>query len=240
MPATLPASRLRAGIRASSTSTTRLDFSSTTPVSTRFPYMTMAMNNSTVMMKAAISSSGLRPAIDAELDVLDGHRGHQREELVGIDAGGRRPLLDGDQLDGAGDDRAQLLVGLAPPLQPSRVDDEHVDVLVPDGLLAGGDVVVAVHAHGHIDGVALVGDRPRQRFWRSAGQADIPGARARVDHVGQHDRGHHDDDHHHQAGQEAPGSAPLADLPEGDQPALPQPVHAATAWRKSSDSVGGW
>ena len=37
MPATLPASRMRAGMRASSTSTTRLDFSSTTPVSTRFP-----------------------------------------------------------------------------------------------------------------------------------------------------------------------------------------------------------
>ena len=37
--------------------------------------------------------------------------------------------LNGDQLDGAGDDGLQLLVGSALPLQPSRVDDEHVDVV---------------------------------------------------------------------------------------------------------------
>jgi hypothetical protein len=37
IPATLPASRVRAGMRANSTSTTRLAFSSTTPVNTRFP-----------------------------------------------------------------------------------------------------------------------------------------------------------------------------------------------------------
>jgi hypothetical protein len=48
---------------------------------------------------------------------------------------GRRPFLDGDQLDGAGEVDLQLLVGRAPPLQPLRVDHEHVDVLPADGLL---------------------------------------------------------------------------------------------------------
>ena len=39
---------------------------------------------------------------------------------------------------------------------------------------------------------------------------------------------------------EGAGPAPLAHLPPGHQPGLPHVIHAATAWRNSSDSVGGW
>ena len=39
---------------------------------------------------------------------------------------------------------------------------------------------------------------------------------------------------------EALGPGPLAQLAAGDEPALVRGVHAATAWRNSSDSVGGW
>ena len=95
MPATLPASRLRAGIRASSTSTTRLLFSSATPVSTRLPYKTMAMSSSTLMMMAAIALPVLRPADTPSCWLLHGHRGHDRVQLAGIDPGGGGPLLDG-------------------------------------------------------------------------------------------------------------------------------------------------
>ena len=184
---------------------------------------------------------GAAPGGQAELDVLDGHRGDQGEQLVGIDPGGRRPLLDGDQLDGAGDDGAELLVGLAPPLQLLRVDHEHVDVLVADGLLPGGDVVVAVHAHGDVDGVALVGDGAQAARLGTAPVKPTSLATAPVSSIAGHgDHGDDDEQHDHQPGAEASRAAALAQLPEGDQPSLPQAVHAATAWRNSSDSVGGW
>ena len=62
MPAILPASRARAGIRARSTSTTRLAFSSSTPVSTIGPKTLMQKNSTPVMTMTAVSSPGLRPA----------------------------------------------------------------------------------------------------------------------------------------------------------------------------------
>ena len=161
------------------------------------------------------------------------------EQLVGIDPGGCRPLLHGDQLDGAGDDSTQPLVGLAAPLQLLGVDHEHVDVLVADGLLPGSHVVVAVHAHRHVDGVALVGDGTRQLGGDVPGEADVFGDGAGVDHRRHGDHGDDDEQRDHDPRPEGLGSAPLAQLPEGDQPTLPQAVHAATAWRNSSDSVGG-
>jgi hypothetical protein len=62
MPAILPASKVRAGMRASSTSTTRLPFSSSTPLSTIAPKTLMQNNNTPVMTTTAVSSAGLRPA----------------------------------------------------------------------------------------------------------------------------------------------------------------------------------
>ena len=75
----------------------------------------------------------------AEFDVLDRDRRDEREHLVGADACGRCPVLDCDQLDGAGDDGPEPLIGFTSPLEPLRVDDQHVDVSVADGLLARRD-----------------------------------------------------------------------------------------------------
>jgi hypothetical protein len=147
--------------------------------------------------------------------------------------------LDGDQLDGAGNDRTQLLIGPAPPLQPASVDHQHVDVLLAEGVLPGGHVVEAVHPHRHADGGVLAGDGPRQLARDGAGQADILGPRAGVQHRGHDDYREDDEEHDRQAGAEAARAAPLAQLPEGDQPTLPQAAHAATARRNSSDRVGG-
>ena len=61
-PVILPASRARAGTRARSTSTTRLAFSSSTPVSTMLPKMLMQKNSTMVMTVTAVSSLELRPA----------------------------------------------------------------------------------------------------------------------------------------------------------------------------------
>ena len=106
-------------------------------------------------MKAAVSSSGLRPATWPELDVGDRHRCDQGQQLVGVDARRGGPVADGDDLDGAGGDGLQLLVGLALPLETAGVDDEHVDLPVADRLLAGGDGVIAVDADRGVDRVAL-------------------------------------------------------------------------------------
>ena len=177
----------------------------------------------------------------AELDVLDRNRRDEREHRVGVDACGRGPLPHCDELDGAGDDRPQLLVGLASPLEPASVDDEHVDVAVADGLLAGGDGLVAVHARVDADCVALRSDGARQ----FGGDGDRSGRcpscllplleqRRQDDHAGDDD-----EDHDHRCAEGA-GPAALAHLSGRDEPALADAVHAATAWRNSSDSVGGW
>ncbi len=63
---------------------------------------------------------------------------------------------------------------------------------------------------------------------------------AGVEHGGQGDRPGDDDGHEHQGEEKGAGPAALADLPGRDQPALAHAVHAATASRNSSDSVGGW
>ena len=199
----------------------------------------MAKNSTMVMMKAAVSSSGLRPCDLAELDVGDRHGLDDGEQLVGVDPGGLGPVVDGDELDGAGDDRLELLVGALAPLELPCVDDEHVDVAVADGGFAVGAGVVAVDADRGVDGVALClhggGELRRRRpvsptslvpgpVSSRAGRA-IAAATARS--ISSERR------------EEGAGAAALADLAGCDEPALAHAVHAATAWRNSSDSVGG-
>jgi len=74
---------------------------------------------------------GAAPGDQPKLLVLDGHRCHDRLQLARIDPGGRGALLDGDKLDGPGDDGAQPLVWFAQPRQRVSVIDEHGDVPVP-------------------------------------------------------------------------------------------------------------
>jgi hypothetical protein len=97
-----------------------------------------------------------------------------------------------------------------------------------------------VGAHGHIDGFALVDDGASQRDGGGAGEADISGDLAGLDHRGYDNGGDHDGERAHNPRPESLRPAPFAHLASGNQPALPHAVHAATAWRNSSDSVGGW
>ena len=239
MPAILPASRARAGIRARSTSTTRLAFSSSTPVSTIWPKTLMPKNSTMVMTRTAISSPGPRPGDRTEFDAGDGHRCQQGGQGAGADARGGGPLADGGQLDGAGHHGLELLVGLAVPLQPPRVGHEHVNLALPDSLLAGGQAGVGVDAGRDAGGLGLLGDGGRQRRGGRAGDADVPGA-AGLEQGGKDENGDHAHDHQQDRCLEGAGPAPLAHLPPRHQPALPHAVHAATAWRNSSNSVGGW
>ena len=72
----------------------------------------------------------------AELDVGDRHGRDDGEQLVGVDPGGRGAVADGDELDGTGGDRLELLVGVRAPLELPCIDDEHVDVAVAYGRFA--------------------------------------------------------------------------------------------------------
>jgi hypothetical protein len=156
---------------------------------------------------------------------------------------GSRPAADarswGDQLDGAGDDGLQLFVDSAPPLQPLRVDQKHVDVFRADGLLPGDHIAVPVQADRDADGIALAEDGRRQRAGSGTRQTDILRASAGVQHCRHHDHGDDHDDHHHQPSPKAARSAALAHLAKRHQPRLSQTGHAATASRNSSDSFGG-
>ena len=182
---------------------------------------------------------GVAARHQAELDVLDCYGGDEDQQFLGTNASGRRPLLDGDQLDGAGDHGAHSFVDFAAPLQPSSVNDEHVDVVVADCLLGADDVVVLVDAHRHTDCVALVGQRAWQRGWNRASEADVGGRRTGFEQCRHDDCGDDDEEHDHQPGTEAAGPAALAHLPNGDEPDLLQADHAATARWNSSDNVGG-
>ena len=171
---------------------------------------------------------GGRPHGDAP-----GHQG------AGADARGGGPLLHRSQLDGAGHHGLELLVGLAVPLQPPRVGHEHVNLALPDGLLAGGQAGVEVDAGRDVGGLCLLGDGGCQRGGGRAGDADVPGT-AGLEHGGQDEHGGHADDQEEDRCLEGAGPAPLAHLPPRHQPGLPHAGHAATASRNSSDSVGGW
>ena len=134
-----------------------------------------------------------------------------------------------DELDGAGDDGSQLLIGLASPLQPLAVDDEDVDVAVADGSLACGERVVAVDACVDVDRVALCLDGLGQFGGDGTGHADVFGASAAAQQRGQDDDAGDDNDHHDQRREEGPRAAALAHLSRRDEPGLPGAVHAATA-----------
>jgi hypothetical protein len=74
---------------------------------------------------------------DAELDVLYRCGREHRRKIFRADAGRRRPLADRDELDGAGDDRLELVVGALSPLELPAVDHEDIDLAVPDCVFAG-------------------------------------------------------------------------------------------------------
>ncbi len=175
----------------------------------------------------------------SELDVLDRDGRDQGEQIVGTDPGRGRPLAHGDQLDRAGDHALQSFVGLAPPLQPLGVDDEHVDVAVPHRRLAGrrrcrsgGRVLVrralpwSSMARGRPVGMAPA--RPtsfvRPPLSSVAGTTIAPTTTMSIST---------------NETRNARRAAALPHLPGRDQPDLPSAAHAATAWRNSSDNVGG-
>jgi hypothetical protein len=174
-----------------------------------------------------------------QLDVRDRHGRDDGGQLVGADAGGSGAFLHRHQLDGAGDHRLELLVGPLAPLQAAGVDHQDVDVAVAHGRLSVGDGVVAVEADGGVDRLPLGLECLAQRRRCRAGEADILGPRAGVEQGGQGDGRRRGQQHEHERGQEGPGAPPLAHLAGGDQPGLPEAVHAATASRNSSDRVGG-
>jgi hypothetical protein len=112
-------------------------------------------------------------------------------------------------------------------------------VALADGLLGGGEAGVEVDAGRDPGGLCLLGDGGRQRGGSGAGDANVPGAGG-LEQGGQDEHGGHAHDQEDDRCLEGAGPAPLAHLPPRHQPGLPHAVHAATAWRNSSDSVGGW
>ena len=155
------------------------------------------------------------------------------------DAGCAGPVFDGAELDGGRHDGFELLVGSSLPFESAVVDDEDVDLAVPDGLFSLGEVCVVVNACLRADRVALAVDRRAERRGRGADEPDVLRF-AGLDQAGERDRGDDGHDHDHEGGQEGAGAAAFPQLAFGDEPSLPKAVHAATAWRNSSDSVGGW
>src|SRR5262249_11465366 len=117
---------------------------------------------------------------------------------------------------------------------------EHGNVSVAQRLFPGGRAAVAVGTDCHVDGFTLVDDGARERDGGGAREADVPGDAAGLDHRGYDDGGDHDGERARKPRPEGLRPAPFAYLAAGYQPALPHAVHAATAWRNSSDSVGGW
>ena len=94
MPAILPASRVRAGIRVSRTSTTRLAFSSTTPLSTRLPKVAMVNEQHPGHRECGRLVVGPPPGHYTELDVSDPDGSEQGRQLGRGSIPARRgPLL---------------------------------------------------------------------------------------------------------------------------------------------------
>ena len=72
-----------------------------------------------------------------------------------------------------------------------------------------------------------------------AGEADVLGAGAGVEQRGEGDGGGDRDEHQQERREKGAGTAALADLAGCDEPGLADAVHAATACRNNSESVGG-
>jgi hypothetical protein len=150
------------------------------------------------------------------------------------------PLADRDQLDSASHGGLELVIGPALPLQPPRTGHQHVEAALADGLLAGGEAGIAVDPGGEPSGVGLSGDGGCQPRGSRADEADVLGAAAGLEQRGQDQHGSQGRDHQRKRHLEGARPAALVHLPLGHQPALPNAIHAATASRNSSDSVGGW
>ncbi len=82
----------------------------------------------------------------------------------------------GDELDGAGDDGLELLVGVVTPFEPFGVDGEHVDVPGTHRLLAGGERVVAVDDHFDVERSGVGLDGAGQSVRDGASEPDIFGS----------------------------------------------------------------
>jgi hypothetical protein len=78
------------------------------------------------MTRTAVSSPGLRPATEPS-STLETDTGLSKAANARADARNGGALAYRGQLDGAGHDGLELLVGLALPLQPLRADHEHVE-----------------------------------------------------------------------------------------------------------------
>jgi hypothetical protein len=176
----------------------------------------------------------------AEFGAADRHRCEQGRRGLWADACGGGALAHRGQLDSAGHGGLELLVGPALPLQPLSTCHEHVQAALADSLLPSGKAAVTVHPGGDPGGMGLSGDGGRQAGGCRAREADVPGAAAGLEQGGDDEHDGHRHDHQGDRGEKGPRPGPLADLPPGHQPALPHPVHAATASRNSSDNVGGW
>ena len=94
-----------------------------------------------------------------ELDIGDLNWSEQLRHLVRADPRVRCAVLDGHDLDGAGHDCFELLVGSALPFKLATIDDEHVGLAVAHGLFAVGPCGVAVDADVCCDRVGLRLDR---------------------------------------------------------------------------------
>jgi len=179
------------------------------------------------------------PARDlTQLDVLHRDGSEEGRQAAGADAGGCGPFLHRDKLDGTRHDRLELLVGLAPPLQPVCSDDEDVDLAVANCCFAGRQGGEEADTNRGAYGVALFLDGPGQPGGRRPGQPDVFGATA-GDEARQHDDRRHAEDHQYDRDAKRGGLAPLAHLASRNEPRLSRAVHDATAWRNSSDRVGG-
>ena len=177
-----------------------------------------------------------------QFDAGDGHRRQQGRQGAGANARCGSPLADGGQLDGARHQGLELLVGLAFPriLQPPRAlgDDVGVEAPLADGLLAG-EAGVGVYAGRDAGGVGLLGDGGRQRRGSRSGDADVPGA-AGLEQNGKDENGDHAYDHqHHRRRQARDRLRSRISRLATSQPCR-APFMSLTAWRNSSDNVGGW
>ena len=175
----------------------------------------------------------------SEFDAGHGDGGEQAAELRVGDPEGPGAFFDGADLDGGRGEGLELLVGASPPLELAGVDDENVDLSVANGLFTFGDCFVVVDADLGSDRVSLRVDGRGERCRAGAGHAHVLGSARRVEKGGECDHTDNCDDHDRQGRQEGAGPAAFPELTFRDAPSLADAVHAATACRNSSDSVGG-
>jgi hypothetical protein len=103
-----------------------------------------------------------------------------------------------------GTQRLQLGVRFAAPFQTSAVDDEDVDVLVADGLLAGGLGVVSLEVDRGVTGDSRAGERALEPLRARPGYTDGLGVVRGVEQPRKQDQGDHDEQHEQCADPETP------------------------------------